>query len=319
MPGITSLPNLPAALVDGNQILRTQFGIILPPGAHVAAYVRSTGAQSGDDAWISSNLVATLDAGLKRCRSGLGDYVICLPGHSESVTDATMLANLVAGTRVIGVGNGGNRPVFRWTATGSQWAITKADVIFAGLKLRLEGANGVVKAIISTAADTIFQFNVIEVASGATAKATICMEMGAGADRFGIIQNEFYGTETHNVTDGIKVVAANLGGRIIGNEMIFSATAANGLVHFTAAALRTKTIGNYIYNTHTASSAALVYDNVAVDGICSDNRCGCINTGTLTSGTICILDGAASLVKFFENYGVNDIVKSGILLPSVDT
>ena len=197
----------------------------------MAAFVRSTGAQSGDDPYVLSNLVTTLAAGLKRCRASMGDYVVVLPGHSESVVDGTMLTNLVAGTRVVGVGHGSIRPVFRWTATGSQWAVSVADVLFTGLNLRLEGANGVVKAILVTGANSILAFNKIQVASGATNKATIAIEYGAGADDFELIGNQFHGTETHNVTDGVKVVAACLGGRIEDNEMVFSATAANGLLH----------------------------------------------------------------------------------------
>lgn len=319
MPGSSAGPNTTPQLVDGYGVLRTQFGVILPPGSHVAAFVRSTGAQSFDDPFVLSNLVPTLAAGLARCRSGLGDFVVCLPGHSESVVDATMLNNLVAGTRVIGIGHGSMRPVFRWTATGAQWAVNKADCLFTGLNLRLEGANGVVKAILCTGGSPVFAFNKIQVASGATNKATIAMEFGAGSDDFEVIGNQFHGTETHNVTDGVKVVAALAGGRIEDNEMVFSATAANGLIHYSAAALRQRIARNYVYNTHTASSVGVLFDAVAVDGVMCDNRVGCINTGALTSGTVAIKIGAGCLVKFFENYGVNDVSASGIVLPTVDT
>src|SRR3954471_7705856 len=115
--------------VYGDQGLRTQYGIILPPGARVAAYVRSIGVQSGDDAFLASNLVTTLAAGLARVRPNLGDYVVVLPGHVESVADATTFSGaLVAGTKIIGVGKGSNAPTFNWTATAAQWLVNKADV-----------------------------------------------------------------------------------------------------------------------------------------------------------------------------------------------
>lgn len=319
MPGSSAGPNLMPQLADGYMGLRTQYGFMVPPGCHVAAYVRSTGAQSGDDPYVLSNLVTTLASGLKRCRSGMGDYVVVLPGHSESVTDATMLTNLVAGTRIVGIGHGSMRPVFRWTATSSQWALSVADVLIAGLNLRLEGANGVVKAIAVTGANSVLAFNKVQVASGASNKATIALEYGSGADDFELIGNQFHGTETHNATDGVKVAAAVLGGRIEDNEMVFSATAANGLIHYTAAALRQRILRNYVYNTMTSSSVGVCFDAVAVDGVMSDNRVAVVNTGTLTSGTVGIKIGAGCLVTFFENYGVNDLAKSGILLPSADT
>jgi hypothetical protein len=319
MPGTTGGPNSLPQLVDGNAGLRTQFGTIIPPGAHVAAFVCNSAVDWSDQPYITANLVSTLDAGLKRCRTGRGDYVIVLPGHSESVVDATMLANLKAGSRIVGIGHGSMRPVFRWTATGSQWALSVADVLIAGLNLKLEGANGVVKAILVTGASSIIAFNKIMVASGATNKATIALEYGAGSDDFELIANQFHGTETHNVTDGVKIVSAVAGGRIEDNEMAFSATAANGNVHYTAAAVRQRVLRNYLYNTHTASSVALCFDAVAVDGIVSDNRCGCISTGTATTAVVGIKIGAGVLATFFENYVVNDPLKSGLLSPAVDT
>lgn len=297
--------------------IKTPYGIILPPGARVAAYVRSTGLQDGDDPNLATNLVATLSAGLARVRAGFGDTVVCLPGHSESVADALMLTNLVAGTRVLGWGRGSNMPVFRWTATGAQWPINKADCTFAGLRLRLEGANGVVKGILATAADVGIYGCDVEVASGATAKATIAIEVGAGADRFEFRGNVVRGTATHNVTDLIKVVSAVDQVRIVDNEMLASATAANGLVHFTAAALNVKVGRNIMYNSHTASSACIVFDAVAADGVAWDNKMAVLNNGTASAQGITF--GAGCLIRSFQNFCSDEAVKSGLLAPVAAT
>lgn len=296
---------------------RSPYGIVLlPPGSRVAAYVRSTGGQSGDDPQLANNMVTTLAAGLARARSGLGDSVICLPGHSESVADATMLDNLVPGTRIVGIGQGSNMPVFRWTATGSQWVLNDADVSISGLRLRLEGANGVVKAILCTAADNNITGCDIEVASGATAKATIALEFGAGAHRFNVAGNRFRGTATHNATDGIKIVAAVTDGRVADNEMVFSATATSGLIHATAAALGLKILRNMVYNTHTASSSAIVVDAVAATGIIGGNWLGTL----ASSASQPLLIGAGADLRLFENYasdtgGASTVSQSGILNP----
>ena len=251
--------------------IRTHFGVWLPPGSRVAAYVRSTGTQDGDDAAIVDKIVPTLASGLARCRSGLGDTVICLPGHSESVADATMLDALVPGTKIIGVPLGTATPTFRWTATASQWILNDANVTIAGLRLRLEGANGVVKAIVCTAADNQIVDCDIQVASGATAKSTIAIEAGTGAEKFVLAGCRLFGTATHNVTDGVKVVGAISDWTIRDNRMIFSATADNGNIHVTAAALNGHITGNELYNTHTSSTACIKFDDVASDGICSYN------------------------------------------------
>ncbi len=300
--------------------IQTHFGIQLPPGANVAAYVRSTGFQSGDNAAIGDRLVATLAAGLARCRPGLGDYVICLPGHSESVTDALMLTNLVAGTTILGVGQGSNKPVFRWTTAGSQWPVSVADVTVRGLKLRLEGANGITKAILQTGANSCWVDNEIQVASGATNKATIAFEVGSGADQTTIALNYIYGTATHNVTDGIKVVAAVDRLRIMNNTMIFSATAGNGCVHFTAAATNVYLGSNDMYNTHTASTATVAVDNVAVDGhFAFNNSALTVGTATAPTSTGIVFAGANSLVRCNACLSTPTNNTSGITSPVADS
>lgn len=310
-----SFGNIPA--LGAGYGIRTTFGILLPPGGKVAAYVRSTGQQEGDDAAIIDKLVLTLAAGLARSRSGLGDTVIVLPGHSESVADATMFDNLKDGTRIVGIGNGSAKPVFRWTATGSQWALSKADVLITGLKLRLEGANGIVKAILVTGANATFFDNEIQVASGASNKATIALELGTGSDGAFICSNWWYGTATHNLTDGIKVVSAVDRVRIVGNIMDFSVTAANGNIHVTAAATKMVIASNVMQNDHTASTACVAVDAVAATGMIWDCYGSTINNGTVTSQGIIL--GAGCLMRAFQNFSSDEPVKSGVLTPVVAT
>lgn len=311
-------PDVP--LIQAGYGVRTPFGLFLPPGSRVAAYVRSTGFQDQDDSAIANNLVSTLAAGLARVRSGLGDTVMVLAGHSESVVDNAMLTNLVAGTRIVGCGFGGNMPVFRWTATAAQWQLSKADVFISGLRLRLEGANGVVKAVAMTGADNLITGCDIEMASGATAKATIGFEYGAGANRTQIVDNFFRGTATHNVTDGILISSAVSDIRITDNEMQFSATAGNGLIRVNAAALSMRIRRNDINNTHTASTSGITFGAFASTGNCRDNMINVLATGAQTAGTTGIdVSAGTCLVRFFNNQVCNEPRVSGILQPAADT
>lgn len=298
--------------------VQTEFGTLIPPGVRVS-YVRSTGVQSGDDGDVAQRLLPTLAQGLAQCRSGMGDIVFVLPGHSESVSDATMLTNLVAGTRIIGVGdpNRSDAPTFRWTATTSQWAVNKNDVEIANLRLKLEGANGVVKAINITGSGCRLNCNNILVASGATAKATIAIEVGSGATECEIAGNYIRGTATHNVTDCIKLVGATTPDDCVikGNLIVASATAANGLIHATVAAKRVSILNNVIYNTHTSSTACIAFDDVAVDGVCAFNMVGTMNDGTASAQGITF--GTSATVKAFENYSCDEPKKSGVLAPAV--
>ncbi len=299
---------------------RTPFGItLLPPGSRVAAFVRSTGVQSADDQFTATNLVTTLSAGLARARSGLGDTVVVLPGHSESVTDATMLTNLVPGTRVVGIGRGSNMPTFRWTATAAQWVVDDADVIFQGLRLRLEGANGVVKAIVVTAADVGFYQNDIEVGSGASNKATIALEIGTGAARCEVISNNFRGSVAGAVTDGVKIVGVADGIRIQDNEMIFASAVANGNVNVTVAATGLRILRNYMYNTVAASTACIAVANAGSDGIIAENSLAITDTTATPASAGIVFTSTGSNIRCFDNLCTDTPRTSGALSPAVIT
>ncbi len=300
--------------------VQTPFGIQLPPSGRVI-YVRSTGVQTGDTPEIAKRLLPTLAAALARCRSGLGDTVVCLPGHSESVTDATMLTNLVAGTRVVGVGTGSMTPTFRWTATASQWAINKADCSFRGLRLRLEGA-AVVKAINITGANCALIDNDIEIGSTVTTNvAAIAVEVGTGADGCAIAKNRFRSTATSASTDCVLIVGTAVDRvSVIDNVMMASTTTANGLIRCTAAATNLYIARNAIYNSIAASVAGINFSNVAATGVCADNYITVLSTGAVSAGVTGItVGGTNNLVGFFNNLTVNDPNKSGLLTPAVDT
>ncbi len=299
--------------------IKTPFGILLPPGGRVAAYVCNSTSASFDESIIRNNLRTTLADGLRACRPNFPDTVVVLPGHSENVVDGTMLDNLTPGTRVIGVGEGSFMPTFRWTAAGANWAINDAGCIFQGLRIRAEGANGIASAITVSAADCALRDNDIEVASGAALKSTIFCTVAAGADRFSVINNRVRGTETHNLTDGFLVSGAVRDLVIARNRMMFSATAANGLIRFTAAALGVYVGKNVLYNSHTTSTSVLTVAAVAADGVVEENSVATTNTGAQVSLTNGFNINAACLFKFFDNLCANDPRASGMLLPTVDT
>ena len=319
MPTTTFNPDLPYYDLSGG--IQTEWATWLPVGSRVAAYVRSTGPQDLDPGPIRmGGTVATLAQALERVRSGFGDAIIVLPGHSEDISSATYLSALRAGTRILGCGRGGNMPVLRLTATAAQLAVAVNDVTIAGLRLRLEGANGVAKAINITGSDCIIQQCDIEVGSGASNKATIAIEVGTGANNCRIIGNELRGVAAGAVTDGILVAAAVSGLRVIGNNMFFAGTTTNGNLRFSAAATNILVNRNRMENLVASSVACIVFGNVAADGIVSDNYMVVKNATTVTSGTTGItVGGASNLVGFFNNQVVNSVNSSGLLTPAVDT
>lgn len=298
----------------------TTWGTVLPPGGRVAAYVDSSGPSDYDDRAISALRVNTLAAALTKVRSGKGDTIYVLPGHTENVVDATMFDGLRAGTRIIGCGVGSKKPTFRWTATTSKWNIAVADVVIAGLKLKVEGAV-VVKGIYVTGADCVLANNEIITSSGAANLATILCEFDTGADRFVVSDNKVYGLLAGASTDGFLVTGALTDWEIKCNRMIFPSTAiTKGLIHVVGASLNGYIGWNSLYNTVAASTVCIYFDDVASDGLCEYNSMAeTVGTATAPNVSGIVKAGVSTLWRFIENYSTPTKNTSGDISPVRDT
>ena len=62
---------------------------------------------------------STLDYALSRCVQGRGDIVFILPGHKESIPDASTLAFDCADVAIVGLGGGASRPTFTFNTAAS--------------------------------------------------------------------------------------------------------------------------------------------------------------------------------------------------------
>lgn len=308
------MPVTPPPSIPFFPAFTTAVGTFIQAGCRIVSYVRSTGAQSGDDITIGNNLDLTLAAGLAKC-SRAGDTVLVLPGHAENVTTTPTFP---AGCRVVGVPAGTSTPTFTWTATSSQWAISNANVLITGLKLVVAGAV-VVKGIYVTGAYCSIVGNEIVQATGASNKATILLETDTGADNFLLADNWIYGTATHNSTNGILITAATSQTRIVRNVMEFSVTAANGNIHFVGASLNNYVADNDLANTHTSSSACILADATASTGlICRNNLSTLVGTGTAPAAAGIVLT-ANCLMRAFENFSCPTAALSGDIAPARDT
>lgn len=288
------------------------------PGSKIAAFVRSTGVQDGDDPFIANNLVTTLNAGLARCRSNMNDVVYVLQGHSENVSSATALSSLVAGTRIVGVGDPlrTNAPAFTWTATDAQWAINVANVSIENLNLSPCGANGVVKAINVTGATCSITNCTFTLSTGATLKSAIAVEWGSAATYGRFCGNRIFGLASVDAGIAVKLVGATVPSSFTFTDNVGAAgcTVATGFLNVTVAALDLQIHRNRLYNTLAASTACISFSNVACDGFVTENLLGTKNDGVATAQGLVI--GAGALCVFAENYSVDEAKKSAVLTPA---
>lgn len=304
-------------MVAYSDLTKTPYGgYYLDPCSEVVAYVRATQLPNMP-LDVQGKWVPDIPTGLARCRAGRNDVVMVLQGHTENVTSTT-LANMVAGTRLVGVGRGSNRPNLRWTATSSQFVMNDADCVIANFILRMEGAV-VVKAVAVTAADCAILGCDIDVGSTASTNlSTIGIDIGAGAHRFELRDNYIHGIAGATCTQVVAVSGAADGVIIKGNK-IYAATSvvSVGVIDVTAAATGLDIGGNLLHNRVASSTAAgSVTGAVACTGMVYDNYCRLEDTAATPATTGWTLN-STSLLALYQNFTTDTKNTSGILSPAV--
>lgn len=304
---------------------RTVHGTWLPPGARVAAYV---GPQSeSSDAYASSSLlVSTLAAGLARCRSGKGDVVAVLPGHTETISTTTAFANLVAGTQIIGcapVGSG-QMPTFTWagTTTAATATISVANVTLHGLRFNLNGADSMDTPLIISGANACIRNCYILTGSDTALDSDVAITISAGADNFLFANNYCYATGTAVNTNTVLISGAVDSPKILNNTFMIPATSTNGIVEvgLSAVVVTNMEIGGNVFVNKSTGTACIRLLDTAMTGVVYDNYLGLTaNAAPLTTG-ISLAGTTNTLVQFFQNFTNDGEAKgtSGILSPAVN-
>src|SRR5256885_17131685 len=111
MPNLNDIPflpfqNAPAGMDMGN--------VVAVPTGGLIQFVRSTGPSDYDPPALTGRILPTIQAAMAYCRPNAGDTIFVLPGHVESVSAAAYFSNLVARTRILGLGDGQSRPTLTW-------------------------------------------------------------------------------------------------------------------------------------------------------------------------------------------------------------
>jgi len=291
------------------------FGQFIKPGGRVAAYVRSTGAQDLDDLHVRDNLVASIDEGCKRCRSGAGDAVVVLNNHTESVAGADAWPNLVAGTQILSVGRAGatNNPRVTWTATAGQALVDVADVSIVGLDLDFTGITAVAAPVRVTGAG--FTLAGCKLTVSATSLSPLeCVTISTGAHDAAIVDNMAVGLA--GVATNVFLVDAAVNNLLIArNHIEFeSLGATDGAIEIEAvAALNFRIINNYVMNRRATAAVCLRFVDAAMSGVVANNYTAtraAVETGISRSAD------SANFIRQFENYHESLSTQNGILTPA---
>lgn len=266
----------------------TPYGTLLKPGGRIAAYVRSTGAQDGEDHFASSGmLVSTINAGLARCRASQNDIIYVLPGHTETfaATGSIFGTSLVAGAQIIGVGTPGatNNPTLTLTHAGASVALSSANVTLCGFNIVGGVATATASIVVSAAGVTIAGcfINLAGAALGANVGV-----LASSAPNFTFAGNHYIADSTTHMLN------------------VAGATSTNFQI-----------VGNMFRQTQGTSGGSFVgvADTSGISGVCGLNAGKTATAGT--PGTGFDLDAAniIATVLNHENYCTDNVATAGVI------
>jgi hypothetical protein len=238
---------------------------------------------------------ATIDYAVGQCTANRGDIIFVMPGHAETIANATTLSLDVAGIAIIGLGLGSLRPRLTFTTATANIPITAANVV--------------VKNILHIA-------NFADVASAYTATGT------ATPTDFVVEGNEF--RDTSSVLNFVKTVTGNatansMDGFTYWNNQVFGlgTTAATQAVIMAAATSRCSYRDNFVVYPVLNDTAALV-DFGANNQLNLDmgrNRVFRPSTST-TGGSLFSGGSTGSTGYVYDNYSWHLDNSAGLLAPT---
>lgn len=142
----------------------------------------------------------TLADAIAKATTNNGDTVILVPGHAETFAGAAALTISKSGLRIVGMGNGHNRPYFTWaTSTAAQMIVSGSNVSFENIVFDFTGIDAVVLALSVTGTDVSFT-NCEFICNSGTAGTVLGLVFGAGADRWVVKNCRFTGPAANTGT-----------------------------------------------------------------------------------------------------------------------
>lgn len=229
--------------------------------------------------WVDSNGGANGDGSFKRPFAtivlalavlGAGEHIFAKEAHSETVLAAAGITQSVAGSSVVGLGNGNRKPTVNFTTSAAAtWLISGVDCLVQGMRFTCGIASQVTMFDVTAKRATIMGNDFAE--GTATGLAFIAVTgVANAADGLQIVGNDFYTTTAGNYNHAIGLNEVNDNVRVTDNR-IYGAFALSGLHNITGKVLTNLRIErNHIRNITAAKRALQLIS--ACTGVSSNNR-----------------------------------------------
>ena len=255
----------------------------------------------------------TIDYAIGRCTASKGDVIIVMPGHTETISAAGGITADVAGITIVGLGNGGNRPIITFSATASTFAISAANVTVKNIITTISIDEVVSMFNISGADCTLDGVDFRPYgALGATGQAR---QFAAITGARCTIQNCTHRQYTAAGAAQVWITTdATDGHKILNNDVMITANASTSSHWIGSSAAPTEILiaGNRVLFLGATITGVITLTTAATGMICGNY----LGSGTSVATATAIVADAAFV---FENYWIDDAAASGILAPAAGT
>jgi len=270
-------------------------------------FVDSNGGGSADsNAGTKRNPCTTIASAQAQCTANNGDYIVCAPGHAETISAAAGIALSKAGITVIGIGKGTSTPTITFdTATTADLDIDAANITIENIHFISNFAD--VAAAIDVNSTGFSLVNCRFTSAGTNLNAKIWVQDGATTTSNSMTIKGCYA----NVLDAANTHFVNFAGTGDGHVVEDNILLGDwGTMAIGGAGVITRAVisNNRIYNVASDADACISVAATAT-GIMNDNRCA---GGHATDGIVC--GDMGSLENYYE-LSTSDL--SGVIEPAI--
>lgn len=266
-------------------------------------YVSSVTGRSTNSGKSTEDALATIDQAINKCSANVGDCIVVMPQHTETITAAAGIDFDVAGITCVGIGNGTDRPQITFsTATTADIDIAAANVMIRNIHFINDidslAAPFDVDAAHFTIEDCLFD-------DATASKQTVRWILGdANADYMTVRNCTNHGSDTAGATACVTLNGAD--------HVVIQHLVSHG--DFSAANIQTVTAActDLLIEDCVLENANGV--DVNIEGIASQT--GWIRNCSLrvaTDGQVTWINTPGNM-SLFENYGVNNDGETGKLV-----
>ncbi len=261
---------------------------------------------------------STIAYAVSRCKAGRGDIVMVMPGHAETISDATTTLS-VNGVSIIGLGSGSLRPTLTYTAAAATINVTGANISIVNI-LHIANFAAVASAYTNNAA-VEFAIEGCEFRdSSSILNFVACVTTTASVSANGLTfnKNKVFGLGTTAATTPVKLLANTDRVTINDNQVVLAVlnNTSGLLAHAALVVTNLEMARNTVFrpNTDTATGGLLI------------TRTSTTNTGMVYDNKVKSLDVAGMLIVttgsaygFTNNLMSGTADTSGILIPAADS